>query len=308
MTATSGVVLARTGGGYRVHTDDGEVTATLRGKLKHRDSDRVVPGDVVVLEGTTIAEIRPRRSVLARRASQGSSGAGPRRAQPVAANVDQVVVVTSARDPEPSARMIDRFLVIAEANGLPAAVVLNKVELDRGIEQELTRRFQTAGYQLLATSVNEGEGLPALRDLLRGRHSVFTGASGAGKSSLLNALEPGLKLRVGVISEKWRTGKHTTTAAELVPVAGVGYVVDTPGLREVGAWGIDPNELGACFPEFRPFLDQCRFDNCRHLAEPGCAVRGAPPETIDPDRLVSYARIYEEVSEPSWTSGRRRGR
>ena len=308
MTATSGVVLARTAGGYRVHTDAGEIIAPLRGKLKYRDSDRVVPGDVVVLEGSTIAEIRPRRSVLARRAAQGSSGAGPRRSQPVAANVDQVIVVTSARDPEPSPRMIDRFLVIAEANGLPAAVVLNKIELDRAIEEPLTRRFKTAGYQLLGTSVKADEGLPALRDLLRGRHSVFTGASGAGKSSLLNALEPGLKLRVGAISEKWRTGKHTTTAAELVPVAGLGYVVDTPGLREIGAWGIDPNELGACFPEFRPYLDQCRFDNCRHLAEPGCAVRGAPAGAIDPDRLVSYERIYEEVSEPSWSSGRRRGR
>jgi len=200
VSATSGVVLARTAGGYRVHTDAGEITVTLRGKLKYQDTGRVVPGDIVVLEGSTIAEIRPRRSVLARRAAQGSSGAGPRRSQPVAANVDQVIVVTSARDPEASPRMIDRFLVIAEANGLPAAVVLNKIELDRAIEETLARRFKTAGYQLLGTSVKADEGLPALRDLLRGRHSVFTGASGAGKSSLLNALEPGLKLRVGAIS------------------------------------------------------------------------------------------------------------
>jgi len=113
MTLVNGVVLARVAGGYRVHTDGGEIVATLRGKLKHKDDDRVVPGDVVVLEGSTIAEIRPRRSVLARRAAQGSSGAGPRRAQPVAANVDQVIVVSSARDPDPSPRMIDRFLVIA---------------------------------------------------------------------------------------------------------------------------------------------------------------------------------------------------
>src|SRR2546430_10124908 len=130
---TTGVVLVRAAGGYRVHTDAGEITATLRGKLKHKDSDRVVPGDVVVLEGSTIAAIRPRRSVLARRAAQGSSGAGPRRAQPVAANVDQVIVVTSARDPEPSPRLIDRFLVIAEANGLPAAVGRHKNSRPRPI-------------------------------------------------------------------------------------------------------------------------------------------------------------------------------
>src|SRR5881296_1218415 len=309
MTPTSGVVLARTAGGYRVHTDAGEITVTLRGKLKYKDSDRVVPGDVVVLEGSTIAEIRPRRSVLARRAARGSSGAGPRRSQPVAANVDQVIVVTSARDQEPSPRMIDRFLVIAEANGLPAAVVLNKIELDRMIEETLARRFKTAGYQLLGTSVKADEGLPALRDLLRGRHSVFTGASGVGKSSLLNAIEPGLKLRVGAISEKWRTGKHTTTAAELVPLALGGYMVDTPGLREAGTWNLDPDALGFCFPEFRPYLDQCRFDNCRHLAEPGCAVRAAAQGArFDPDRLVSYERIYEEVSVPAWVSGRSKTR
>ena len=304
MTLVNGVVLCRVAGAYRIHTDAGEITATLRGKLKHQDSGRVVPGDVVVLEGTTIADVQPRKSVLARR----EPGTGARRLQPVAANVDQVIVVASARDPEPNARMVDRILVIAEANGLPAAIVVNKHELDPGVAEEFTRRFGAADYQVLPTSVKADQGLPALRDLLRGRHSVFTGASGVGKSSLLNALEPGLKLRVGAISEKWRTGKHTTTAAELVPVAGVGYVVDTPGLREVGAWGIDPNSLGGCFPEFRPFLDQCRFDNCRHLAEPGCAVRAAPADKIDPDRLRSYERIYQEVSEPSWSSGRRRGR
>ena len=307
---TTGVVLTRSGGSYRVHTAEGEVTAVLRGKIKQDDDDRVVAGDVVELAlhkggPATVERVHTRRSVLARRKASGGRSVG--RAQPIAANVDQVVVVTSTRDPDPNPRMLDRFLVIAEANGLPAAVVVNKVDLDRDVVDVLSRRFGSAGYQVLGTSGKVPEGLPALRDLLRGRETVFTGASGVGKSSLLNALEPGLKLRIGAISEKWRTGKHTTRAAELVPLAVGGYVVDTPGMREVGAWGIAPDELGACFPEFRPLLDQCRFDNCRHKSEPGCAVRAAVEAgRLDSDRLLSYERILEEISVPSWSTGSRR--
>ncbi|HKE88789.1 MAG TPA: ribosome small subunit-dependent GTPase A [Gemmatimonadales bacterium] len=307
---TTGVVLTRSGGSYRVHTAEGEVTAVLRGKIKQDDDDRVVAGDVVELAlhkggPATVERVHTRRSVLARRKASGGRSVG--RAQPIAANVDQVVVVTSTRDPDPNPRMLDRFLVIAEANGLPAAVVVNKVDLDRDVVDVLSRRFGAAGYQVLGTSARVPEGLPALRDLLRGRETVFTGASGVGKSSLLNALEPGLKLRIGAISEKWRTGKHTTRAAELVPLAVGGYVVDTPGMREVGAWGIAPDELGACFPEFRPLLDQCRFDNCCHKSEPGCAVRAAVEAgRLDSDRLLSYERILEEISVPSWSIGSRR--
>lgn len=307
---TTGVVLARVGSTYRVHTDDGEVTAVLRGKLKHRDDDRVVAGDVVELElhsegRATISTVRRRKSVLVRRAASERSPRG----QPIAANVDQVVVVASARSPEPNPRMLDRFLVIAAGTRIPAVIVLNKVDLDRGPLADLHRRYGPAGYQVLATSVRQPEGLAALRDLLRGRASVLTGQSGVGKSSLLNALDPELKLRIGEISARWDAGMHTTRAAVLVPLATGGYVVDTPGLREVGTWGLDPELLAVCFPEFRPFLDQCRFDNCRHLAEPECAVRRAAEQgAFDPDRLASYQRIYEEVSVPSWSSDRRRGR
>lgn len=307
---TTGVVLARTGSTYRVHTDNGEVAAVLRGKLKHRDDDRVVAGDVVELElqsdgRATISGVRRRKSVLARRAA----GERSPRAQPIAANVDQVVVVASVRSPEPSPRLLDRFLVIAAANRIPAVIVLNKIDLDRTALDRLLERYTPAGYQVLATSVRLPEGLAAFRDLLRGRESVLAGQSGVGKSSLLNALDPGLNLRIGEISAKWDTGKHTTRAALVVPVAGGGYVVDTPGLREVGTWGIDPELLAVHFPEFRRFLDQCRFDNCRHLTEPGCAVRDAAEQgAFDADRLASYQRLYEEVSVPSWSSDRRRGR
>jgi ribosome biogenesis GTPase len=304
-----GVVLARTGSTYRVHTEAGEVTAVLRGRLKHRDEERVVAGDRVELDvhaegSAAIVAVLPRKSVLARRAPE------ERRPQPIAANVDQVVVVAAARDPEPNPRLLDRLLVIAEANSLPGVVVLNKIELDRAALDRLRERYGPAGYQVLATSAKRGEGLAALRDLLRGRVSVLAGPSGVGKSSLVNALHPGLNLRIGEVSERSGTGRHTTRAAVLVPLPGPGggYVVDTPGLREAGAWGVDPELLGACFPEFRPFLDQCRFHDCRHLAEPGCAVRAAAGGRFHADRLVSYQRLYEEVSVPSWSSGRRRAR
>src|SRR5207245_1129091 len=186
-----------------------------------------------------------------------------------ASNADQVVVVAAARDPEPNLRMLDRFLVGAEGNGSPPVIVVNKIELERSAEQAFQRRFGPAGYQVLATSVKAVTGLPALRDLLRGRASVLTGGSGVGKSSLMNALHPGLNLRIGEISAYWGKGTHTTRAALLVPLPERGYVVDTPGLREIGTWGVDPDALGGCFPEFRPFLDGCRFDNCRHLTQPG---------------------------------------
>src|SRR5437660_1371169 len=163
---SSGVVLVRTGSSYRVHTAGGEVTAVLRGRLRRRDDDRVVAGDVVELElrpdgPATISRIHPRRSVLARRAA----GERSPRAQPLAANVDQVVVVAAVRDPEPNLRLLDRFLVIAEANRIPPVIVLNKIELERGAEQALRRRFTPAGYQVLPTSVRAAEGLAALREV-----------------------------------------------------------------------------------------------------------------------------------------------
>jgi ribosome biogenesis GTPase len=321
-----GVVLGGTGGVWRVRTDGGEIrSASLRGRLKKVDAGKradggrrrntvqgaaetikLAVGDEVALEAErdgeawAIAEILPRRSVLARREPGGGHGE-----RVVAANVDQVVVVFAAARPDPHPRMLDRFLVIAEANELRARIVVNKVELVG--ERETRARFadyERVGYPLHLTSVKAGIGLDELREALAGRTSALTGPSGVGKSSLLNALYPGLDLRVGEISESVNKGRHTTVGGSLHPLpagetGGVaGYVADTPGLREIGMWALSPSELDGCFPELRPYLPHCRFADCRHLEEPDCAVRDAVAAgDVSSARYDSYVRLMGELGE-----------
>lgn len=214
------------------------------------------------------------------------------------ANVDQVVVVFAAAHPEPRLRMLDRFLVQSEMSGLPAVIVVNKSDLvDRS---EIESRFSVyvrAGYPVLYTSVLTGEGLEGLRDRLCGRISVLTGPSGVGKSSLLNVLEPGFRLRTGEVSEAVRKGRHTTVMAELLPLSCGGYVADTPGLRELGLWGVSRDRLDECFPEFRPYLGDCRFGRgCSHTHEPDCAVRAAVESgEVSLDRYESYRTLWDEA-------------
>lgn len=289
----TGTVLERDGSTYRVLTPDGEVRAILRGKMK-RDMPKVVVGDRVELdeegEGGVrgIAGVRERTSLLARRVPEG------RGHRPVAANVDQVLVITATTRPDPVPQLVDRLLVVAEANDIPAAVVLNKVDLDPG--DALAARFSRAGYPVYRTSVKSGAGLEELRVALSGRESVITGPSGAGKSSLLNALEPGLKHRVGELSRKISRGTHTTVSAVMVPLSHGGYLVDTPGFSEVGLWGMAPNELANCFPEFRPLVDACKYADCRHVHEPGCAViAAASAGTLAAGRLESYRALLAEL-------------
>ena len=286
-------MLERDGAAYRVLTPAGEVRAVLRGKVK-RDTPRVVVGDLVRLdlegEGGTmgIAHVEERRTLLARRVPEG------RGTRPVAANIDQVLVVAATRDPVPIPQLIDRLLVVAESNDLPAAVILNKTDLDPGTA--LATRLEGAGYRVFRTSVRTGEGLEALRAALAMRVSVVTGPSGAGKSSLLNALEPGLGLRTGEISERIRRGKHTTVGAVMVPLAAGGFLVDTPGFSEVGLWGLAPRDLAHCFPEFRARVDRCKYADCSHTHEPGCAVLGAVAAgAIAADRHVSYRALLAEL-------------
>ncbi len=293
MTELLGTVLERDGSVYRVATNEGEVRAILRGKAK-RDTPRVVVGDRVRLEPEPTGElygvvsVEPRTTLLERRVPEG------RGTRPVAANIDEVFVVTATVDPAPILQLIDRLLVVAEANSIQAAVVVNKVELDPG--QELIARCRAAGYSVYPTSAKTGQGIEEFTRALVGKVSVVTGPSGAGKSSLLNAVQPGLKLRIGEISAKVRRGKNTTVSAVMLPLDAGGYLVDTPGFSEVGLWGVVPRELPTCFPEMRPFIGNCRYADCRHITEPGCRVREAVENgVVRRDRWESYQVLLEEL-------------
>jgi len=296
-----GTVLSGTGGVWRVLGADGAVyESSLRGRLK-QGGLKLAVGDEVELEqaergeGLAIAEIHERRSKLARRAPGGGHGE-----RIVVANVDQVVVVFALVKPTPHPRMLDRFLVIAEANELAARIVVNKVDL--ASESEAAAMFvdhERAGYPVHLTSTKAGgRGLEALHDALHGRTSVLTGPSGVGKSSLLNALYPGLQLRVGEISESVNKGRHTTVGAWLHPLPDGGFVADTPGLREIGMWGLDPTHLDACFPEFRSLTPHCRFADCTHTVEPECAVLDAiAAGEVSAARHESYVKLRDELQE-----------
>ena len=297
---TKGVVLHGTGGAWHVQCDGGEaVVAALRGRVKHSSEVKLAVGDEVMVKqdergsGWAICEVVERRSVLSRRDPGRTRGE-----RTIAANVDQVIVVFALREPEPHVAMLDRFLVIAESNSLAARVVVNKVDLAGDEEaRSLFGTYESIGYPLHITSARTGHGLEILREQLHGRTSAITGPSGVGKSSLMNALYPGLALRVGEISASVNKGRHTTVGAFLHPLPDGGFVVDTPGLREIGLWGVPSRGLDGCFPEMRALKDECRFADCSHLSEPDCAVREALERTaISRSRYESYRKLLEEAT------------
>lgn len=286
---------------FEIETDSGPVKAVVLKGLRSRYPDLVDPvavGDSVTLRlgvgaEATIEEVHPRRNRLSRPAvGQGQVE------QTIAANVGRAIIVQAA-SPSWKTATWDRYLVMVSAGAVPAALCLNKIDLAPGeAESKDLDVYRDLGIPVIATSAKTGQGIEGLRELLRGGPSVFIGPSGAGKSSLINALAPGSGLRTGPLSRSTGKGRHTTTWVELLKFGDGIEVVDSPGLRVLGLWGIGAEELALHFPEFTRLPGSCRFPRCSHVHEPDCIVREAlEAGTIAPFRYDSYVRIRETLLE-----------
>lgn len=300
MEIVEGTVIAMHGPLVRVQVGSQTLVVASRRRLNWEGGSpsaaRLVVGDRVSLEmhndDGVIVAVHARRNSLLRRAPSKN------RAQVLAANVDQALLVFAGLEPPIKQGLLDRFLVACELAGIAAVITINKVDQGLGEAERLLSLYESLGYAVRRVSARTGWGLGAIRRLLVDRTSLFCGPSGAGKSSLLNAVYPGFRLKVGELSESTGKGRHTTSVAELMPLPYGGFVVDTPGLKEFGVWEISAAELERAFPEIARHVEGCRYADCSHQVEPECAVRTAVEAgAIDEGRYSSYLKILEEASE-----------
>ncbi|HSB03138.1 MAG TPA: ribosome small subunit-dependent GTPase A [Anaerolineales bacterium] len=289
-----GLIIKAQSGFFTVETRLGFVVCQLRGKLKQgrATGDIAAVGDKVRITVSTdgsgaIEEVETRERAIVRLDPRPQGDYQ----QVLLANAGQAVFVFACAHPNPSLRMLDRFLVIAEKQKIPVVIVANKIDLVDD-PKKIFGLYETIGYRVLYTSTKTGVGIEELRLILTGKINAFAGPSGAGKSSLLNSMQPGLGLAVNEISKAMNKGKHTTVTRQLFPLEGGGYVADTPGWKSLALWDTEPEEIDAYFPELRELVQHCQFSDCTHIHEPGCAVRRALDEgKIHPERYDSYLRL-----------------
>ena len=304
-----GLVIRSTGSWYSVKSDTGELLdCRIKGKLRMKEvrtTNPVAVGDRVEFEllhdettkeGVTgiISAVEPRKNYIIRKASNLS-----RESQIVASNIDQAFIVVTVNYPVTLPGFIDRYLVSAMAYRIPAALVFNKLDLynDKDYQklEEYLQTYESIGYRCFQVSAEKNFNIDSLRDELKGKISLFSGLSGVGKSSILNCIDPTLKLKTGIISDHHQQGKHTTTFAEMFEISDGAYIIDTPGIRGFGVIDMGKEEIAHYFPEIFELLDQCRFFNCTHTHEPGCAVKAAAEKgEIPATRYESYLSLIGE--------------
>lgn len=295
----TGVVIRATGSWYEVACGERVVSCRIRGRLRlrgARSTNPVVVGDQVCCEEGEegewlICDICPRRNYVIRRASNLS-----KESHIIAANIDQALLMVTLRAPETSVEFADRFLVTCEAYKVPVSIVLSKIELQEPeAVAEFCAVYEDAGYEVLKLSARENIGMESIRERLAGRTTLLSGNSGVGKSTLIRAIDPSLDIRTGEISDSHHKGRHTTTFSTMYPLSGGGAIIDTPGIKGFGLIDIDDAELWHYFPEMMRLAPGCRFYNCTHTHEPGCAVtEGVSSGEVSGARYESYLKILDE--------------
>lgn len=307
-----GTVIKSTGSWYTVRTEDGQTTdCKVKGKFRLRgirSTNPVVVGDVVHITKNNdapafITEIEERRNYIVRRASNLS-----KESHIIAANIDAAVLVITIEHPQTNLIFIDRFLATAEAYSVPVYIAINKCDIYRNETMEyalgVKNLYETIGYKTILLSAETGFGIDTLHELLIDKIVLFSGNSGVGKSSLLNKLIPGLNLKTGALSVQHDTGMHTTTYSEMFSLPSGGYIIDTPGIKGFGTIDFDPVTVAHYFPEIFEASHRCRFNNCTHRNEPGCAVLEALKDHyISESRYASYLSIIDDHTESKYRSG-----